>query len=596
MLFVLIAYLGGVLTILSPCILPVLPFVFARSNQPFLSSGLPILIGMALTFALVATLAAVGGGWVVEANHSGRIAAILLMGVFGVTLLFPHLADRLMRPVVALGSRLSQKADSRRDRPSFGGSLLLGVATGMLLAPCAGPILGLLLTGAALKGATIGTSLLLLAYAAGAATSLAIALLIGGRVFIAMKRSLGTGEWIRRGLDVAVLASVVVIGVGLDTGISSRISYVSTNSIEQTLIDDIRTAQPATSQLVVQDNPSVMKAAPSMMMTAQAQTEQLPVEGPLPDLSGAVAWLNSQPLTAKDLRGHVVLVDFWTYSCINCLRALPYVEAWAKKYHDQGLIVIGVHAPEFAFERNIDNVKGAVKQLGMDYPVAIDNNYAIWKGFNNEYWPAHYFIDAQGRNRHHHFGEGGYAGSEHVIQQLLREAGDQTVASNTVTVRGTGVEQASDMADVGSPETYIGTERAQDFVSPGGAVQDKAHTYTAPSHVTLDQWALAGEWQVGGQNAVLIQPGGAITYRFHARDLHLVLGPATEGKQVRFHITVDGHSPGADNGVDVDAAGDGIITGQRLYQLVRQQGEVDDHTFNIRFLVAPATACSFTFG
>jgi cytochrome c biogenesis protein CcdA/thiol-disulfide isomerase/thioredoxin len=583
MLLVIVAYLGGVLTILSPCILPVLPFVFARSDQPFARGGLPILIGMAVTFAAVATLAAIGGGWVVQANHYGRVAAIVLMALFGITLLFPQLADRLTRPIVALGSRLSQAHENDQKVPGFGASLLLGVATGLLWAPCAGPILGLLLTGAALNGASLSTTFLLLAYAAGAATSLAVALLVGGKVFAAMKRSLGTGEWIRRGLGVAVLAGVAAIGFGADTGLLTQLSLARTNGLEQALINRLH---PRKSTATANVAPAAANASPA---------ERLPVEGQIPALSGAVEWLNSPPLTAKGLRGHVVLVDFWTYSCINCLRALPYVEAWAKKYRDEGLVVIGVHAPEFAFEKNIDNVRAADKRLGIDYPVAIDNNYAIWRGFNNEYWPAHYFIDAKGQIRHHHFGEGGYAESERVIQELLREAGHKTT-SGTVAVSGTGVEKAADMADVESPETYIGTDRAENFASPGGAVQDTAHAYSAPATLMLNQWALTGDWRVGQQDAVLEQPNGGITYRFHARDLHLVLGPSTDGKPVKFQVTIDGHAPGKDHGVDIDAAGNGVVTGQRLYQLVRLNDRIEDHTFEIRFLDAGATAYSFTFG
>jgi cytochrome c biogenesis protein CcdA/thiol-disulfide isomerase/thioredoxin len=588
MLLVIVAYLGGVLTILSPCILPVLPFVFARSDQPFTRGGLPILIGMAITFALVATLAAIGGGWVVQANHYGRIAAIVLMALFGITLLFPQLADRLTRPIVALGSRLSAANAKDEKAPGFGASLLLGVATGLLWAPCAGPILGLLLTGAALNGASLSTTFLLLAYAAGAATSLAVALLIGGKVFTAMKRSLGAGEWIRRGLGVAVLAGVVAIGLGADTGLLTQLSLASTNGLEQTLINRLHPEKSAAA------NPqqAMMQATPAAPTGANPP---LPVEGQMPSLSGAVEWLNSPPLTTEGLRGHVVLVDFWTYSCINCLRALPYVEAWAKKYRDAGLVVIGVHAPEFAFERNVDNVRAAVKKLGIDYPVAIDNNYAIWRGFNNEYWPAHYFIDAKGQIRHHHFGEGDYAESEQVIQDLLREAGHK-VASGTVDVSGTGVEKAADMSEVESPETYIGTDRAEHFVSPGGAVQDSVHAYTAPATLALNQWALTGDWRIGPQDAVLVQPNGGITYRFHARDLHLVLGPAANGKPIKFQVTIDGHAPGKDHGVDTDADGNGVVTSQRLYQLVRLSDRIADHTFAIRFLDAGATAYSFTFG
>jgi cytochrome c biogenesis protein CcdA/thiol-disulfide isomerase/thioredoxin len=599
MILVLAAYLGGVLTILSPCILPVLPFVFARSDRSFARSGFPILLGMAITFALVASLAAVGGGWVVEANYFGRLAAILLMAFFGITLLLPRLSERMTRPIVELGARLTQTTGKAGREATFGSSLVLGVATGLLWAPCAGPILGLLLTGAALHGASLNTSFLLLAYAAGAATSLAVALVIGGRVFAAMKRSLGAGEWIRRGLGVAVLAGVAAIASGLDTGLLAQVSLASTTEIEQALVDRLhaaRNAAAAGSAQVAMTSEPVMQAGPSMMAATSQPSLQLPVEGQLPSLAGAVDWLNSAPLTAEALRGHVVLVDFWTYSCINCLRALPYVEAWAKKYRDQGLIVIGVHAPEFAFERNIANVRAAVKRLDIDYPVAIDNNFAIWRGFNNEYWPAHYFIDAEGRIRHHHFGEGNYDESERVIQGLLREAGHQHIAPGTVSVSGTGVEAAADIADVQSPETYVGTSRAENFASPGGAVQDEVRTYKAPSKLALNQWALSGAWRVGGQDAVLTQPDGGITYRFRARDLHLVLGPATDGKPIKFHVLIDGHAPGPDHGVDTDADGNGVITGQQLYQLVRLSGDVTDHTFEIRFRAPGATAYSFTFG
>jgi cytochrome c biogenesis protein CcdA/thiol-disulfide isomerase/thioredoxin len=609
MILILLAYLGGVLTIVSPCILPVLPFVFARADRPFLKSGLPMLIGMAVTFAAVATLAAVAGGWAVAANEWGRIAAIVLLAVFGVTLLFPALADRLTRPLVALGSRLSQSADGAAEtqRSPALASLLLGVATGLLWAPCAGPVLGLILTGAALNGANVGTSLLLLAYALGAATSLALALLIGGRVFAAMKRSLGVGEWIRRALGVAVLAGVVAISLGLDTGLLTQVSLASTSSLEQGLIDRFqqpKNAAPASS-VVMNGNPGMMKSDqagaadggnPAMTMKAKpASAEALPVLGSFPALTGAVEWLNSPPLTVEGLKGKVVLVDFWTYSCINCLRAIPYVRAWADKYRDQGLVVIGVHSPEFAFERNIDNVRKAIADLKIDYPVAIDNNYGIWRAFENEYWPAHYFIDAKGQIRHEHFGEGDYDGSERVIQQLLAEAGHKDVAGGLISVSATGAEAASDSGDVQSPETYVGFNRAENFVSTGGVVQNASHVYAVETP-RLNEWGLAGDWTVGGERAALNQADGSIVYRFHARDLHLVLGPGADGKPVRFRVTIDGAAPGASHGVDTDADGQGTVTGQRLYQLVRQAGPIADHTFEIHFLDPGVQAYAFTFG
>ena len=316
----------------------------------------------------------------------------------------------------------------------------------------------------------------------------------------------------------------------------------------------------------------------------------------LPMLIGmAVTFAVAPPLTQDGLKGKVVLIDFWTYSCINCLRAIPYVRAWADKYKDQGLVVIGVHAPEFAFEKSIKNVRAAVADLKIDYPVAIDNDYAIWRAFNNQYWPAHYFVDAEGRIRHHHFGEGDYDESEHTIQRLLAEAGKTNVSVDVVAVNASGAEAAPDMTNVGSPETYVGYDRAENFISPGGAVQDSRHVYAAATP-RLNEWALAGDWTIGKEDAVLNEPGGSIVYRFHARDLHLVLGPAADGKPVRFRVTVDGAAPGDSHGTDVDADGQGIVTGQRLYQLIRQSGKIADHTFEIHFLDPGVQAYAFTFG
>ncbi|MBU0526484.1 MAG: cytochrome c biogenesis protein DipZ [Gammaproteobacteria bacterium] len=587
MWLLVLAYLGGVLTIVSPCILPVLPFVFARTGQPFMKSGLPLLAGMAVTFALVASLAAVGGGWVVQVNQYGRWLALLFVALFGLTLLLPRLAERLTRPLVAAGSRLSEAAGADA-RPRPGASFLIGVATGLLWAPCAGPILGLLLTGAALQGASIATTLLLLAYAAGAATSLAVALLLGGKVFAAMKRSIGAGEWVRRGLGAAMLAGVAAIALGLDTGILARVSTASTGGLEQALVGRLAGKSPNNSG-------AMMAAGGAMKMSAKAPGA-LPIEGNLPPLDGAVQWLNSPPLTAQALKGKVVLVDFWTYSCINCLRTLPYVKAWAEKYRDQGLVVIGVHAPEFAFERDVGNVTKAMKDLGINYPVAIDNDYKIWRAFNNEYWPAHYFADAQGRIRYHHFGEGEYAESERVIQQLLREAGASKVADGLIKADATGVQLAPDMNEVQSPETYVGYQRAEHFVPQTGLVPDKVSAYSTPAQLALNDWGLDGQWNVGSERAISSAPASRIVYRFHARDLHLVLGPGADGKPVRFKVLIDGKAPGDAHGTDVAPDGSGSVTEQRLYQLVRQNGGVTDRTFSIEFLDPGVSAYAFTFG
>lgn len=581
MLLFVLAYLGGVLTIISPCILPVLPFVFARADKPFVRSGLPMLAGMVLTFALVASLAAVGGGWAVRANQYGRIVALVLLAGFGLTLLLPGLADRLTRPVVALGDRLTRSIDggSQSGGASVLASAVLGVATGLLWAPCAGPVLGLILTGAALGGASVQTWLLLVAFAAGAATSLAVALLVGGKAFAAMKRSLGVTEWIRRGVGAIILVAVAAIALGLDTGLLTRLSLSGGSSgLEQGLVDRL-----------------VSRQAPRSPAGPGEGSSGLPVEALSPSLDGATTWLNSPPLTLEQLKGKVVVVDFWTYSCINCLRSIPYVRAWADKYKDQGLVLIGVHAPEFAFEKDVGNVRRAVSDLGVTYPVALDNDRRIWRAFENHYWPAHYFIDAQGRVRHHHYGEGDYAQSERVIQQLLAEAGRGQAGKGVVDVRAQGAQMASDGRDVASPETYLGYDRAENFASPGGALPDKPKTYAA-AKLDLNDWALTGRWTVGAEAARQEAGGGTIRFRFHARDLHLVLGPGPDGRPVRYRVTIDGAAPGQDHGADTDAAGEGVVTSQRLYQLVRQKGAVKDRTFEIQFLTPGVSAYAFTFG
>lgn len=590
MTLLIIAYLGGALTILSPCILPILPFVFARAGQPFIRSTLPMLIGMAATFAVVATLAAIGGSWAVEANEYGRFAALTLLAVFGVSLLSPSIASFVTRPVVDFGNRLLNASGKSGAAPTAASSFVLGVATGLLWAPCAGPILGLVLTGAALQGANIETTLLLLAYAAGAATSLALALIVGGKIFAGMKRSLGVSETIRRVLGGAVLAGVAVIALGLDTGLLSRLSYTSTASLEQAVLDRLHTSAAGKSSEVASND---RMAAPADAMTPFRS--DLPVEGEAPSLDGAVAWLNSPPLDMEQLRGKVVLVDFWTYSCINCIRTAPYVRAWAEKYADQGLVVIGVHAPEFAFEKKIGNVKAAVSDFKISYPVAIDNDYRIWRAFDNSYWPAHYLIDAKGQIRYHHFGEGNYRATETAIQDLLREAGSNMAGSAPVTPEARGAEAGPDLKNIGSGETYVGYKRATSFASPENLNADTAQNYTITG-TGLNEWGLSGNWTVGAEQATLNQPNGGIAYRFSARDLHLVLGPGPAGKPIRFKVTIDGKPPGADHGTDTDAHGNGTVSATRLYQLVRQSGTVGTRTFEIRFFDPDVAAYAFTFG
>jgi cytochrome c biogenesis protein CcdA/thiol-disulfide isomerase/thioredoxin len=563
---------------------------------------------MAVTFAGIATLAAVGGAWAVRVNQYGRIVALILLTAFAATLLSRRLADVVARPFVALGNRLVRTAPSGASNLGPLRSVLLGVATGLLWAPCAGPILGLVLTGAAISGPNPRTTLLLFTYAAGAATSLAVAIFAGGRVFTTLKKSLGAGEWVRRGLGAAVLLAVVSIVFGWDATVLTRLSLTGTSRLESSLIGNIKPAvspQNPGMMMAMHDSTSgdaMMMSGNAMMMSGGAMMAQakhsagLPIEGDLPPLSGATTWLNSPPLSAEGLRGKVVLVDFWTYSCINCLRALPYVKGWYDKYKDHGLVVIGVHAPEFAFEKDAGNVRRAIADLKITYPVALDDDYAIWQGFNNQYWPAHYFIDSQGRIRGHHFGEGGYDESEATIRQLLTEAGYTGLPpAGMESARAVGVQAAADEAHDQSPETYVGYQRAENFSSVGGFAQDRAKLYAAPGALTLNQWALAGTWAVDPEKAVLRAAPGKIEFRFLARDLHLVLGP-NGGKPVRFRVLLDGAAPAGSHGADTDAGGEGTVTEQRLYQLIRQSGDVQEHVFSIEFLDPGVQAYSFTFG
>jgi len=338
---------------------------------------------------------------------------------------------------------------------------------------------------------------------------------------------------------------------------------------------------------------TIAAAQLDMIGSAKAQSNKM---GELRSLGIASEWLNSRALTAASLSGKVVLIDFWTYTCINWLRTLRYVRAWAEKYKTEGLVVIGVHAPEFAFEKNVDNVRRATKDMKVDYPIAIDNEHAIWRAFKNEYWPALYFVDAQGHIRHHQFGEGEYEQSEEMIRTLLAEAGIGGIGHELVSVDACGTEAAADWGSLQSPENYVGYERTGNFASPGGAVLDKHRVYAAPSRLGLNQWALSSDWTVEEHLTVLNKPNGRIAYRFHARDLHLMMGPAAQGTSVRFRVLIDGQTPGVAHGIDVDDQENGTVTEQRLYQLVRQPKPIADRQFEIEFLDSGVETFAFTFG
>jgi len=331
-------------------------------------------------------------------------------------------------------------------------------------------------------------------------------------------------------------------------------------------------------------------------MTRAGSVDARRDEGGVPSFAGATAWINSPPLSPEGLRGKVVLVDFWTYTCVNWLRTLPYVRAWAAKYRDKGLVVIGVHTPEFSVEKDLANVRRAAAQMRVEYPIAVDSGYGVWNAFHNAYWPAVYVADAQGRIRFHHFGEGEYEKTERVIQQLLEESGATDVGRELVSVEPRGAEVAADWSSVKSEETYVGFEKARGFASPGGIATDAPRTYAAPSKLSLNQWALSGDWTIGPESAALSRAGGRIQYRFHARDLNLILGPGAPGRPVRFRVRIDGKSPEAAHGTDVDARGDGTVVEPRLYQLLRQAKPVADRLFEIEFLEPGVEAFCFTFG
>jgi len=392
-----------------------------------------------------------------------------------------------------------------------------------------------------------------------------------------MMHSLSFDVRIRRALGMVVIVGVVAIVIGWDTNLRTRLSNLNTEKVESLI--------------------GIIGSGTSAVLAASAHESQtsLDDEGSLPDLGGAIGWLNSAPLNRKALRGKVVLVDFWTYTCINSLRPLPYVKSWAAKYKDAGLVVIGVHTPEFSFEKEPVNVEDALRDLNVTYPVAIDSNYRIWQAFNNEYWPAQYLIDAKGRIRYHHFGEGDYVEIEHAIQELLMEDGATGLDEATVSLSAGGAE-AAPSADVRSPETYIGYHQAERFASLERIAHDLPRVYSSPLRPSLNRWGLSGPWNVGGESAVLQAAPGTVVFRLHSRDLHMVLGPTKDGKPVHFRVKLDGAAPGEDCGADSAPDGSGEVREPRLYQLIRQKGQIKDRTFEIEFLDPGVQTFAFTFG
>jgi thiol-disulfide isomerase/thioredoxin len=401
----------------------------------------------------------------------------------------------------------------------------------------------------------------------------------GIKIVSAAKCLFSFDVWIRRALVAAEIVGVVLTASGWGTNLLTNFSVANTVQVEEHLIGAFHA-----------EKPPAPSASAHSIHSAHAD------EGPLPDLGGAIGWLNSAPINSKSLRGNVVLVDFWTYTCINSLRPLPYVKAWAAKYKDAGLVVIGAHTPEFSFEKEPTNVENAVRDLKVPFPVAIDSNYKIWQAFNNEYWPAQYLIDGRGRIRYHHFGEGDYGEIERVIQELLKENGATGLDGSTVGVTANGVEAAPDINDEQSPETYVGYRQADRFASPERLDKNSPRTYTTPTNSSLNQWGFGGSWNVGPESATVQSAAGKIVFRFHSRDLHMVLGPTKDGKPVRFKVIIEGTAPGENCGADSSPDGTGEVREPRLYQLIRQKGQIKDRIFEIEFLDPGVQAFAFTFG
>lgn len=394
-----------------------------------------------------------------------------------------------------------------------------------------------------------------------------------------MRRHSSTPDSARRALVAAAIVGLVALALCSDGSVLTRFHIMNTAKAEDSLIGAFRPLK------IVADATS-----------PRGSHSLLADESAMPDLDGAIGWLNSTPLSRKSLRGKVVLVDFWTYTCINSLRPLPYVKSWASKYKDAGLVVIGVHTPEFSFEKERANVEHMVRDLKITYPVAIDSDYRIWQSFDNQAWPAQYLVDARGRIRYHHFGEGDYGEMERVIQELLKENGTTGLASDTKSVSGIGIEAPPDWTDERSPETYIGYRQAQNFASPEKVHKNSARLFSTPEKLALNHWGLSGSWNINAESAVLQAVPGKIVFRFHSRDLHLVLASATDGKPLRFVVRLDGAAPGDNCGVDTAPDGSGEIREPRLYQLIRQRGPIVDRTFEIEFLDPGIHALDFTFG
>ncbi len=580
----LLAVLAGVLTVLSPCILPILPALLSASvsqknpHRPFW-----IVLGLATSFALFGTVFAVFKSFLGLTNGELRDAALAILLFFGLSLLMPRLWERIGSTISTFVQRAPWMSRlSSESGPA--GTVLLGGALGLVWAPCAGPILGIILTLATVQASFASTFFLMGAYALGAALPMLLIGYGGQRVAQKLQRFRGVGSVAPKVLGVVTLGAVAGLYFNLDTVLLSHLPgrFFLSNTVEKTLV-----AHPP-SRAMAQTVGQTTSAKAGM---APAVPSSLPVLGTMPAFADITGWINSPPLTRKELRGKVVLVDFWTYSCINCIRTLPYVKRWYEKYKDQGLVVVGVHTPEFAFEKKTANVEKAVKQFGIDYPVAIDSRYGTWNAYSNQFWPAHYLIDARGRIREVHFGEGDYRKTEKAIQSLLSESG--TLGKKVAL---SGPLASVNFMEIQSPETYLGYGRAERFSSPETVEPDATMNYSFPQSLGLNDWALMGTWRVKGEKVILEGPKGDLRFRFHAPKLNIVMKGS--GESVKARVFLDG-KPLPDGLYGSDVASDGSVTVRdaKLYNLVSLPAEdTGAHVFEIRFEAPGVSVYTFTFG
>ena len=582
----LLAFLAGGLTVLSPCILPILPALLSASassrnpHRPFW-----IVLGLCLSFALFSTIFALFKNFLGLSNEALRGTALVILTFFGITLLFPRLWEKVGSNISTFAQKLPIVSSLSGESGPMG-TIVLGAALGLVWAPCAGPVLGIILTLATAQSTFLSTFILMGGYAIGASIPMLLIGYGGQRLTQKVLRFRVLGAVAPKVLGVLTLGTVLGLYFNLDTVLYAHLpdAFFLSSRIEKKLVEKKR-------ELPIEESALADEHAPSMVSMNQKTPSSLPVEGTMPAFKGITAWLNSTPLTRKDLRGKIVLVDFWTYSCINCIRTLPHVKEWYEKYKDQGFVVIGVHTPEFAFEKKVSNVRKALADFNITYPVAVDSNYGTWNAYANHFWPADYLVDSQGRIREVHFGEGHYRKSEEAIRSLLAEAGLLKEGVSRSVSR-----DSMDYSAIESPETYLGYSRATNFDSPEGVDSDEVKDYTTPSDLPLNHWALQGVWDITGEKIRADAGSGSISFRFQAPKLNIVMKGIGNGTSAR--IFLDGSPLDSRNfGKDVSPDGTVRIHDAKLYNLVSlSPGDRKNHLFEIRFIKPKVEVYTFTFG